>query len=517
LYNVTSSSFAAVRPAALQRPAQPAQAASVSFSGNNVPAPQFAGKRANGILWGGGILAGFMALLSPFCVDINKPGQHSIVVNSLSPGKDKTVYGPGPVMTFPPFFATNYPIDTTIKTVKEVLVPHSKDGTPIDKVELELSFQVDPGPEGKYESVNYILSTLLGSDSKRAPEGANSSTEFYSEMDEVSTRLYYSQIQQRLHNSVKTISTLFKADGYHHSREFMTKALNEGYKGTYKDQEGVEREISIDSLKDQLAPYGIKITLVRVSDIDLPDYLEAKRQEQALYPIREANARLQKEANEAEGKAKAAFQMIEASANEEKAKGQAAYEQKLAEGKVAVANERARLDKIKAKGAADAQIASEQGKAAALLEEKTGEATAQQEVARGISEAAKLKAEGESQAAILKGNAAATVAEAEGLALKNNPQLLEKQRIEAEAAARKAMATNAKIVVVDPKTGLNMRMLNVTGGANPLDLRSQILGQTAAKELTEPTQQTPPTPPPAPRPAPDVAPAPVTRPEQPKQ
>ncbi|MBY0405978.1 MAG: hypothetical protein K2X66_18895 [Cyanobacteria bacterium] len=447
---------------------------------------------------GAAVVAGLGALLSPWMFDSNPPGTRSVVVNSWRGGTQKEVHGPGMVFTFPPFVARNKTYDITRQTVVETLQPSSRDGVPIDKVEVEMSFEIDPTEKKDekgnvvetYDSIYKIHTQILGggTSSTKPKEGEKLLTRF-SSVNDVTKRLYIQEILPRLRSDVNTLSTLFTAENYLNSREMMTKALSEGYKGKFTDHEGKVRDIEVEALSKQLEPLGIRLNFVKVTEIDLPNFLEEKRKEQAIFPLKKSNAVLEQDKNKAEAKAQSAFASIATGEAEEAAKGQAAVDTKLAEGRVLVAEQKALEDLAKAEADAKAKNAKNEGEAKVAVAKSTGEATALQEEARGMAESTKTRAEGEAKAVVIKANAKADAAGAEGSALQNNPVLLAKQNIESMVAALKAYAQKADIVIIDPKTGLKLNMLNIGGGAggpSAADLKKHILGQAAANEVLEP-------------------------------
>ncbi|MBY0405979.1 MAG: hypothetical protein K2X66_18900, partial [Cyanobacteria bacterium] len=213
--------------------------------------------------------------------DINPNGTRSVVVRHGGNGPDKEVRGEGLVITFPPYMTTNVKYAINKQTVKETFQPLSRDGVRINGngqnantgVDIRLSFELDPGPDGKYDSVYQLNTKVLTSHPNL--EYQNSSTAEFSTDDLITKALYFQEILPLLKNDIYTLSTVFPAEDFHNSRDFIQEGLKNGYRETIVEKDGTKREIEVKPLAAQLAPLGIKLNFVNVASIALPDFLKA--------------------------------------------------------------------------------------------------------------------------------------------------------------------------------------------------------------------------------------------------
>jgi regulator of protease activity HflC (stomatin/prohibitin superfamily) len=403
--------------------------------------------------------------------DVNPIGTRSVVVNNAFSGPSKEVKGQGMVILFPPYLTHNIQVKISNQTVKEYFEPLSRDGVRIngsgqqanvgkEGVQVSVSYQIDPGEDGNYDSVYKIITEVLGGVPNEKAIPNSPSTHF--ETDEPFTKaLYFQVILPRLKGDLYSLSTLYNAEDFHNSRDFLTDALNKGYKTTVKESDGTIREIDIKPLAEQLKPFGIKVNMVSVTDIDPPEFMKAEIKKRGELPLAISNFKLEERTNQALADAAREKAKSEAAVLLQQAIGQNNATLATAKGAVEIETQKAAEAVAKAKGDADALLETAKGKAAAQIAEKKGIADSDIAQAKGISTAAVIQAKGEAEATVKQGKAKADVLVAEGSQLKQFPELLERLAIEKNQEARLALAKQLDLVLVDPSTPVDDTILRI--------------------------------------------------------
>lgn len=428
-------------------------------------------------------------------VSKNNPGTVSVLVHQIGSGTERDAEGKcivrGGGFLFHSPFTENYQYQMTPAQVRDTFTPLSFDGVPIDGdgvnikdgIDVRITFRLDSGTADPNvqaqvdhngnvvitpalrDSICNVHTRLLGASAyndqyKNETGEAEHSTEFQSGNGTMQN-LYYSQVLPVVQNALRILVPNIKAEDIHSQREFITNGLNNGWIQYKLDQNGnpvldkegnpiIVREVK--PIAEQLAPLGIKVDYIAITDTDMPTFLKDKINERAQIPQETTNYRLKKDQYIAQQESARTAVGIENQKLLEEKRGDMNAKKAEAQGALDQAKQTALEKEQQAIGYRNQKIAEANGQARVLISQAEQEKGRLLEQARGLAgsqvtlaegEAAKIRTEGEAQG--------------EALALKGQmytqyPELYTKLVAETNAEIRVALAERFGFVLVSPDT-----------------------------------------------------------------
>lgn len=430
------------------------------------------------LLAGGGLLV-LLGVAKPMFVSYNPPGTYSLVQDNFKGGTQPDVYGEGSVFVIPGV-RINHQYDTTAMGVKQIIQPRTQDGTLMSRVVIEMNFNLNP------DMLHKIQTEILSNQSHIVNDGNT----IFEKNNEIAQKAYMILIRDKVREAVMDMFVASIGERAHLDVAQIQEWLDKGVDMTYTTSEGEKRELKVTPIKDQLAPLGIEVNRITLTEIELPDTMIQRFEDRANASIEETNARLMKVKNEAQAAAQAEFSKIGAIEAAERSKGQADVTTLEREMNVEIEKLKAETQKVQSEAQANYDAAKAEADREAQLIIEKARADAQQIKAEGQSGYDRITAEGQAQAIVLISKAEADRYEALGKPLQEHPLLVAEIELLAKKQELLGLAANQdmKIMVVDPDTGLELDVITVAGNGNPLDLQNHLTGEAVSDQALDRNQ-----------------------------